>query len=104
MKVPDITAVKTYLLTLQDRLCAALEETDANARFIEDVWQRPEGGGGRTRVLSEGAVFEQVGVNFSHVSGAALPASATAQRPELARRRYQAMGVSLVAHPRNPYV
>jgi len=104
MKVPDITAVKTYLLTLQDRLCAALEETDANARFIEDVWQRPEGGGGRTRVLSEGAVFEQVGVNFSHVSGAALPASATARRPELAQRRYQAMGVSLVAHPRNPYV
>lgn len=104
MKVPDITAVKTYLLTLQDRLCAALEETDTRARFIEDVWQRPEGGGGRTRVLSEGAVFEQVGVNFSHVSGAALPASATARRPELAQRRYQAMGVSLVAHPRNPYV
>lgn len=104
MKDPDITAVKDYLLSLQDRLCAALEEADAKGRFIEEDWQRTEGGGGCTRVMSEGAVFEQAGINFSHVFGTALPTSATAHRPELAQRRYQAMGVSLVAHPRNPYV
>ncbi len=104
MKDPDITAVKDYLLGLQDRLCTAFEEADSEARFAEDLWQRVEGGGGRTRVLSEGAVFEQAGVNFSHVFGTSLPTSATAHRPELAQRRYQAIGVSLVAHPRNPYV
>ena len=101
---PDIQAVKDYLLTLQDRICSAVEQADGKARFREDAWDRPSGGGGRTRVLSEGAVFEQAGINFSHVFGERLPASATAQRPELAGRGFQAMGVSLVLHPRNPYV
>lgn len=99
-------AVHDYLLDLQDRICAGLEAEDGQARFQEDAWQR-EGhlaGGGRTRVISEGAVFEKGGVNFSLVRGDALPASATAHRPELAGRRFQAMGVSLVMHPRNPYV
>ncbi|MGY6276829.1 oxygen-dependent coproporphyrinogen oxidase [Methylomonas sp. MgM2] len=100
----DITQVKNYLLNLQDRICTALEGEEPSARFAEDAWQRPEGGGGRTRVLANGAVFEQGGVNFSHVSGFSLPPSATAKRPELANRRYEAMGVSLVIHPRNPYV
>jgi len=92
------------LLTLQDQICAALEQEEDDARFIEDPWQRAEGGGGRTRVLANGSVFEQAGVNFSHVSGFKLPPSATAKRPELADRQFQAMGVSLVIHPLNPYV
>ena len=71
---------------------------------MEDSWQRPEGGGGRSRVLTEGAVIEKGGVNFSHVTGSQMPASATAHRPELAGRRFEAMGVSLVIHPNNPYV
>ncbi len=100
----DINQVKNYLLNLQDQICAALETHEPEARFIEDAWQRGEGGGGRTRVLSNGAVFEQGGVNFSHVSGFNLPPSATAKRPELVNRQYEAMGVSLVMHPGNPYV
>ncbi|WAR45105.1 oxygen-dependent coproporphyrinogen oxidase [Methylomonas rapida] len=104
MTEDDITQVKNYLLNLQDQICAALETQEPEARFIEDAWQREEGGGGRTRVLSNGKVFEQGGVNFSHVSGFNLPPSATAKRPELANRQYEAMGVSLVIHPRNPYV
>lgn len=100
----DITQVKNYLLNLQDQICAALETQEPEARFVEDAWRREEGGGGRTRVLAEGEVFEQGGVNFSHVSGFSLPPSATAKRPELANRQYEAMGVSLVMHPRNPYV
>jgi coproporphyrinogen III oxidase len=100
---PDLTAVRTYLLTLQDRICAALEAEDGG-KFQEDLWTRPEGGGGRSRVLSDGAVFEKAGVGFSHVSGATLPASATASRPELAGKAFHAVGVSLVIHPRNPYV
>lgn len=104
MNISDINRVKSYLLDLQDRICKALEEEDAEGRFIEDRWQRQEGGGGRTRVLSNGRVFEQGGVNFSHVLGFSLPPSATAKRPELADRRFQAMGVSLVIHPNNPYV
>ena len=99
----DIAAVRAYLLDLQDRICAAVEAEDGVARFAEDSWERPEGGGGRSRVLSEGAVFEQAGVGFSHVFGPGLPASATAQRPDLAGRSFQALGVSLVFHPRNPY-
>jgi coproporphyrinogen III oxidase len=98
----DLSAVRAYLLDLQDRICAAVEAEDG-ARFAEDSWERPEGGGGRSRVLSEGAVFEQAGVGFSHVFGPGLPASATAQRPELAGRSFEALGVSLVFHPRNPY-
>lgn len=104
MNEPDINAVREYLLSLQDKICLALEEIDGKARFELDEWQRDAGGGGRTRVLSDGKVFEQGGVNFSEVSGDALPASATASRPELAGRRFKAMGVSLVIHPRNPYV
>ncbi|MDO9164357.1 MAG: oxygen-dependent coproporphyrinogen oxidase [Methylococcaceae bacterium] len=104
MSNEDINKVKSYLLDLQDRICKALEGEEPEARFIEDPWERPEGGGGRTRVLSGGEVFEQGGVNFSHVSGFSLPPSATAKRPELANRQFQAMGVSLVIHPKNPYV
>ncbi|PKM37198.1 MAG: oxygen-dependent coproporphyrinogen oxidase [Gammaproteobacteria bacterium HGW-Gammaproteobacteria-10] len=104
MNNKDIDNVKNFLLDLQNRICAALESQEPNARFIEDDWQRPEGGGGKTRVLSNGHVIEQGGVNFSHVFGNQLPASATAARPELTNRQFQAMGVSLVIHPRNPYV
>ena len=104
MPQPDVEAVKSYLMDLQDRICAGLEALDGEARFVEDAWTREEGGGGRTRVLAEGAVFEQAGVNFSHVHGDALPPSATAARPELSGRGFQAMGVSLVIHPRNPHV
>jgi coproporphyrinogen III oxidase len=99
----DSTAVKNYLLTLQDTLCDSFTQADGAANFLEDSWERPAGGSGRSRVLQEGGVFEQAGVNFSHVYGDGLPASATAQRPELAGRRFEAMGVSLVIHPRNPY-
>jgi coproporphyrinogen III oxidase len=101
---PDIDAVRAYLRDLQDRICAELAAEDGGQGFREDAWDRPEGGGGRTRVLENGAVFEKAGVNFSEVSGERLPPSATAQRPELAGRGFQALGVSLVIHPRNPYV
>ncbi|MFU8765300.1 MAG: coproporphyrinogen III oxidase, partial [Haliea sp.] len=97
-------AVKAYLLQLQQTICEGLAAEDGSAEFIVDDWQRPEGGGGRSRVLAGGAVFEKAGVNFSHVMGDSLPPSATAARPELAGRTYQAMGVSLVIHPTNPYV
>lgn len=92
MNSPDIALIKTYLLTLQDNICAALAQADGHAEFTEECWVREEGGGGRSRVLVNGAVFEQAGVNFSHVSGAMLPASATAHRPELAGRSFQALG------------
>jgi coproporphyrinogen III oxidase len=104
MTTPDSHKVKTYLLDLQDRICNALETEDRRARFVQDEWTRMEGGGGRTRVLRDGGVFEQAGVGFSHVFGKNLPPSATALRPELAGRTFQAMGVSLVIHPLNPYV
>ena len=97
-------AVKAWLLELQDRIVAELEAEDGGGRFIEDAWDRAEGGGGRSRVLADGAVFEKAGVNFSHVFGDRLPPSASAHRPELAGRSFQAMGVSLVIHPHNPYV
>lgn len=100
----QIEQVRSYLLQLQDDICKALSAEDGEATFITDEWQRPEGGGGRSRVLAEGAVFEKAGVNFSHVSGAELPPSASASRPELAGRSFEAMGVSLVVHPRNPYI
>jgi coproporphyrinogen III oxidase len=101
--------VEAFLRDLQNRLCSALEVVDGGARFREDAWTRPDssaelGGGGRTRVLTDGAVFEQGGVNFSRVHGARLPPAATAQRPELAGRAWTALGVSLVLHPRNPYL
>ena len=101
---PDTSAVKTYLLNLQDSICAALAAEDGGAQFRTDEWTRPEGGGGRTRVLAEGAVFEKAGVAFSHVHGTKLPPSATAHRPELAGQAWEALGVSLVIHPRNPHV
>ncbi|AHG18929.1 coproporphyrinogen III oxidase [Chania multitudinisentens RB-25] len=104
MNLPTIEAVKSFLLRLQDHLCEQLVQADGGADFHEDCWEREEGGGGRSRVLTQGAVFEQAGVNFSHVFGAALPASATAHRPELAGRSFQAMGVSVVIHPLNPYI
>lgn len=101
---PDIQAVRHWLLTLQDQLCAALTALDPQASWREDRWERPDGGGGRTRVVTQGAIFEQGGINFSHVSGEHLPASATAKRPALAGRAFEALGLSLVLHPRNPYV
>ena len=101
---PDVSSVRQYLVQLQDNICRALEDEDGSGRFSEDSWQRPEGGGGRSRVLTEGAVFEKAGVGFSHVTGSALPASATTHRPELAGKSWEALGVSLVLHPRNPYV
>jgi coproporphyrinogen III oxidase len=101
---PDSQVVKAYLLGLQDRICQRLEALDGQASFIEDSWERPEGGGGISRVISEGKVFEKGGVNFSHVMGDTMPPSATAHRPHLAGAPWQAMGVSLVMHPENPYV
>ncbi|QIZ78190.1 oxygen-dependent coproporphyrinogen oxidase [Ferrimonas lipolytica] len=97
-------AVRAYLTALQDQICHRLEQLDGQAQFVVDSWQRPEGGGGQSRVLTKGRVFEQAGVNFSEVAGSQLPASATAHRPELAGRHWRAMGVSLVIHPNNPYV
>ncbi len=96
-------AVKAWLLGLQSQIVAALEQIDGKP-FLIDAWQRPEGGGGISRVIEEGNVLERGGVNFSHVMGASLPPSAAASRPELAGRAWEAMGVSLVLHPRNPYV
>lgn len=104
MSQPDSQAVKDWLMSLQDRICAKLADTDGQAAFVEDAWQREGHGQGRTRVLSGGAVFEKGGVNFSHVYGNALPAAASAKRPELAGRSFQAMGVSLVMHPDNPFI
>jgi coproporphyrinogen III oxidase len=96
-------AVREYLTGLQDRIVAELERLEGRA-FRRDRWERPEGGGGETRIVEDGAVFERGGVNFSHVSGERLPPSASASRPELAGRGFEAMGVSLVLHPRNPFV
>jgi len=98
-----IEAIKNYLMNLQDAMCNKIAALDGEKIFIEDAWQYEKGGGGRSRVLEQGAVFEQSGVNFSHVMGDSLPASATAHRPELAGRAFQAMGVSSVTHPRNPF-
>ncbi|MDI9819479.1 MULTISPECIES: oxygen-dependent coproporphyrinogen oxidase [unclassified Legionella] len=105
-KLPEnaIEQVKIYLLQLQNDICNSLENLDGKARFIEDVWNRPSGGGGITRVLAKGNVFAKAGVNFSHVSGNHLPPSASSNRPELADCHFNALGVSLVIHPDNPYV
>jgi coproporphyrinogen III oxidase len=100
----NIEQVKAYLAGLQRRIVDALELADGATRFTNDEWQRPAGGGGRSCILSGGAVFEQAGVGFSHVFGDGLPPSATKARPELAGRGFQALGVSLVLHPLNPYV
>jgi coproporphyrinogen III oxidase len=119
---PDLPAVRAYLLALQDSLCVALEAEDGSAKFRTDEWTRPEvyppaaapeatracqpglGGGGRTRLIADGAVFEKGGVAFSHVRGDKLPAAATAHRPELVGKSWEALGVSVVMHPRNPHV
>lgn len=99
----NVAAVRDYLGQLQTRIVARLEKLDGTA-FHHDAWQRAEGGGGLTCVIEEGQLFERGGVNFSHVTGERLPPSASAARPELAGRGFQALGVSLVLHPRNPYV
>ena len=102
MSSPTPAAVKAWLIDLQSRIVNALAEVDGKP-FLRDEWTRPEGGGGVSRVIEEGNVFERGGCNFSHVTGASLPPSAMASRPELAGRAWEAMGVSLVLHPRNPY-
>lgn len=104
MQQPDKHAVLTYLRQLQNHICKKLEGEDGRAKFQSESWKREEGGGGESRVLTDGAVIEKGGVNFSHVMGARLPASATSQRPELEGCSFEAMGVSLVIHPENPYV
>jgi coproporphyrinogen III oxidase len=100
----QIDLVIEYLQSLQSHICTQLEDLDGGATFARDRWNRAAGGGGESRVLSEGRVFEQAGVGFSHVFGDQMPASATKHRPELAGKKFQAVGVSLVLHPRNPYV
>jgi len=99
-----VSRIGEYLRGLQADIVAALQAADGAAKFRRDEWQRPGGGGGLSRVLSDGAVFEQAGVGFSHVLGDQMPPSATRNRPELAGRAFQALGVSLVLHPLNPYV
>lgn len=100
----DMSLVKPFMQALQDEICAGLQTLEPTARFVEDQWVKETGGGGRSRVMTGGSVFEKGGVNFSHVMGDQMPGSATAHRPELAGRAYQAAGVSLVMHPDNPFV
>ena len=104
MNEANIQDVERYLRGLQDNITSALEAVDGGGRFRKDDWERAEGGGGESRVLADGDVFEKAGVNFSLVTGDSLPAAASARRPELAGRAFRAMGVSLVVHPRNPYI
>jgi coproporphyrinogen III oxidase len=100
----DSPRVRVYLRGLQDGICSALEKADGGATFANDTWVRPEGGGGSTRILSGGLVFEKAGVALSDVSGLALPPAASARRPDIAGKPWSAHGVSVVIHPRNPYV
>ena len=102
MSTPDTNAVRTWLLSLQERIVSAVEAVDGQ-QFLRDSWERPEGGGGISRLIEEGNVLERGGVGFSHVKGSSLPPSAAANRPEVAGHPWEAMGVSLVFHPRNPY-
>ena len=102
MSSPTPATVKAWLLELQSQIVLALESVDGKS-FLRDAWERPEGGGGVSRVIEEGNVFERGGCNFSHVTGKSLPPSAAAARPELAGCAWEAMGVSLVLHPRNPH-
>ena len=104
MKSEDVLSVKVFLQKLQSEICKGLEDLDGSVQFRTDQWDRKGGGSGITRIISDGDVLEKAGVNFSHVFGTSMPASATADRPELAGRAFQAMGVSLVVHPRNPHV
>lgn len=102
--VVDAQSVRDFLVSFHDTLCGQLEELDGSARFSNDHWEREEGGGGNTRTLVDGSLFEKAGVAFSHIRGSKLPPSASANRPELSGRSYEAMGVSLVLHPDNPHV
>ena len=95
---------KQLVLSLQDEICAGLEEIDTTGRFTEESWERPEGGGGRSRVMTEGRIFEQGGVNFSEVQGKELPPSIINQRPEAKGHEWFATGTSMVLHPKNPYI
>ncbi len=104
MAAVDIQPVIAFMQQLQDQICSGIEAVEPGAKFQQDCWAKASGGGGRSRVLTDGAIFEKGGVNFSHVRGDNMPGSATAQRPELAGRSYQAVGVSLVMHPDNPFV
>jgi len=104
MSNPDYDAIEDYLRSLQARIVASLEDVDGKEKFRQDLWERAGGGGGDSRVLAGGKVFEQAGVGFSLVYGSEMPPSATKSRPELAGRSFRAMGVSLVIHPQNPYV
>lgn len=100
----NIAEIKAYLLDLQNRVCSFIEKEDGQAKFLEDDWTYQEKGGGKTRVMTGGAIIEKGGVNFSHVQGKSLPTAATQKRPELANAPFQALGVSLVIHPLNPYI
>ncbi len=100
----EIESIRSYLIALQNNITEALCDLDSTLVLHEDEWDREEGGGGRSRVMRNGQIFEQAGINFSHVFGDELPASAAAHRPELTGRKFQALGVSLVIHPINPYV
>lgn len=100
----NIDHVKDYLQSLQNRICADLERLDGQATFARDGWDRDGGGGGESRVMANGRIFEQAGVGFSHVFGDNMPPSASKHRPELSGKQFQAVGVSLVLHPQNPYV
>ncbi|MCZ6803971.1 MAG: oxygen-dependent coproporphyrinogen oxidase [Proteobacteria bacterium] len=100
----DIDSIKHYLLGLQDLVCTTLMQMDSHLVLKEDQWEREGGGGGRSHVMQQGKVFEQAGINFSHVHGNDLPPSSTAHRPELTGRSFQALGNSLVIHPLNPYI
>ncbi|MGP1931245.1 MAG: oxygen-dependent coproporphyrinogen oxidase [Arsenophonus sp. ET-YP4-MAG3] len=104
MNIPNIDAVKVFFLTLQDKLSQQLEYIDNKEKFIEHNWKHKQKGEGRSRILKHGKIFEQTGVNFSHVSGDKLPTTATENHPLLIEYHYQAMGVSLVTHPLNPYI
>lgn len=104
MQEININLIKNYLLNLQQNICIAIENEDGSKKFIEDNWQHAQGGGGKTCVFENGKIIEKGGVNFSHVFGNKLPPSASAQRPELIDKNFQALGISLVIHPRNPYV
>lgn len=96
--------VNEYLVELQNKICTTLAAEDGKGEFHEDTWRRSQGGGGRSRILRNGQVFEQAGINYSQVFGDGLPPSATMHRPELAGRSFEAVGVSLVIHPKNPYI
>jgi len=100
---PETSKIKNYLQNLQDRICTFVSEEEGQSSFSEDLWQHPEGGGGRTRLLADGKHIEKAGVNFSHIFGQRLPSAATLKRPDLTDRHFQAMGVSVVIHPRNPF-